>query len=261
MARTGTATPAATPPSAAAPSTTAPTTSTRTTILRDFDEGRTRRSASGQVIREWTLVAEDKEIEVAPGHQVRGLDLQRPHPRPDAAGTRGRAAADHVRQRLQAPAHDPLPRHPPGGDGRRAGPRRRPDRARQVHGLRVRRAPVRAPPLPLPRPPAGRAHRQGALRRLPDRPEGGPRGRRRDGDGHERVRHELRPRQRGLRRQHDRLRLHGAADPGQARRAGADLPGQRARVRPHQLVPPARQPLPLHPDRHVAEAVASSPTP
>ena len=36
-------------------------------ILRDFDSGRTRRSASGQVIREWTLVAEDKEIEVAPG--------------------------------------------------------------------------------------------------------------------------------------------------------------------------------------------------
>jgi len=36
-------------------------------ILRDFDAGRTRRSASGQVIREWTLVAEDKVIEVAPG--------------------------------------------------------------------------------------------------------------------------------------------------------------------------------------------------
>jgi manganese oxidase len=36
-------------------------------ILRDFDEGTTRRTASGQVIREWTLVAQDKEIEVAPG--------------------------------------------------------------------------------------------------------------------------------------------------------------------------------------------------
>ena len=32
-------------------------------------------------------------------HPLRGLDLQRPHPRPDAAGARGRAAADHVRQR------------------------------------------------------------------------------------------------------------------------------------------------------------------
>ena len=37
------------------------------TILRDFDEGSTRRLASGRVLREWTLVAQDKEIEVAPG--------------------------------------------------------------------------------------------------------------------------------------------------------------------------------------------------
>ncbi len=51
---------------------------------------------------------------------VRRLDLQRPHPRPDAALPRGRAATDHVRQRRLAPAHDPLPRHPSGGDGRRA---------------------------------------------------------------------------------------------------------------------------------------------
>jgi FtsP/CotA-like multicopper oxidase with cupredoxin domain len=37
------------------------------TILRDFDWGTTSRLASGRVVREWTLVAEDKEIEVAPG--------------------------------------------------------------------------------------------------------------------------------------------------------------------------------------------------
>lgn len=36
-------------------------------VLRDFDWGRTRRTASGRVIREWTLVASDREIEVAPG--------------------------------------------------------------------------------------------------------------------------------------------------------------------------------------------------
>jgi manganese oxidase len=36
-------------------------------ILRDFDPGTTRRLASGRLVREWTLVAEDKEIEVAPG--------------------------------------------------------------------------------------------------------------------------------------------------------------------------------------------------
>lgn len=36
-------------------------------LVREFDHGRTRRLASGRVIREWTLVAQDKEIEVAPG--------------------------------------------------------------------------------------------------------------------------------------------------------------------------------------------------
>jgi FtsP/CotA-like multicopper oxidase with cupredoxin domain len=36
-------------------------------VLRDFDWGTTRGLAGGQVMREWTLVAEDKEIEVAPG--------------------------------------------------------------------------------------------------------------------------------------------------------------------------------------------------
>jgi FtsP/CotA-like multicopper oxidase with cupredoxin domain len=38
-----------------------------TEILRDFDHGRTRRLASGRVLREWEIVAVDKEIEVAPG--------------------------------------------------------------------------------------------------------------------------------------------------------------------------------------------------
>ena len=38
-----------------------------TDILRDFDGGRTRRLASGRVLREWDVVAQDKEIEIAPG--------------------------------------------------------------------------------------------------------------------------------------------------------------------------------------------------
>jgi FtsP/CotA-like multicopper oxidase with cupredoxin domain len=38
-----------------------------TEILRDFDWGKTRRLASGRVLREWEIVAYDKEIEVAPG--------------------------------------------------------------------------------------------------------------------------------------------------------------------------------------------------
>jgi manganese oxidase len=36
-------------------------------IVRDFDEGTTRRLPGGRVLREWELVAEEKEIEVAPG--------------------------------------------------------------------------------------------------------------------------------------------------------------------------------------------------
>jgi FtsP/CotA-like multicopper oxidase with cupredoxin domain len=36
-------------------------------VLRDFDSGRTRRLASGRTLREWELVATEKEIEVAPG--------------------------------------------------------------------------------------------------------------------------------------------------------------------------------------------------
>jgi FtsP/CotA-like multicopper oxidase with cupredoxin domain len=36
-------------------------------LVRDFDWGETRRVAGGGMVREWTLVAQDKEIEVAPG--------------------------------------------------------------------------------------------------------------------------------------------------------------------------------------------------
>jgi FtsP/CotA-like multicopper oxidase with cupredoxin domain len=36
-------------------------------LVRDFDHGRTRRLASGRTLREWDIVAGDKEIEVAPG--------------------------------------------------------------------------------------------------------------------------------------------------------------------------------------------------
>lgn len=36
-------------------------------IVRDFDRGTTKRLPSGRVLREWTLVAGDREIEIAPG--------------------------------------------------------------------------------------------------------------------------------------------------------------------------------------------------
>jgi FtsP/CotA-like multicopper oxidase with cupredoxin domain len=38
-----------------------------TELLRDFDYGKTRRLPSGRVLREWEIVAQDQEIEVAPG--------------------------------------------------------------------------------------------------------------------------------------------------------------------------------------------------
>jgi len=38
-----------------------------TDVLRDFDYGTTKRLAGGRVLREWTLFASDKDIEVAPG--------------------------------------------------------------------------------------------------------------------------------------------------------------------------------------------------
>ena len=38
-----------------------------TEILRDFDHGTTRRLASGRTLREWELIATDKDVEVAPG--------------------------------------------------------------------------------------------------------------------------------------------------------------------------------------------------
>ena len=38
-----------------------------TELLRDFDYGKTRRLPSGRVLREWEIVALDREIEVAPG--------------------------------------------------------------------------------------------------------------------------------------------------------------------------------------------------
>ncbi|MGI9019793.1 MAG: multicopper oxidase domain-containing protein [Solirubrobacterales bacterium] len=36
-------------------------------IVRDFDYGTTSRMADGRTLREWTVVAEDKDIEIAPG--------------------------------------------------------------------------------------------------------------------------------------------------------------------------------------------------
>ena len=91
-----------------------------TAMLRDFDTGKTRRLASGRVAARMGAGRARQGDRGGARHQVRGLDLQRAHSRAHPALPRGRAAADQVRQRLGASAHDPLPRHPPRGDGRRA---------------------------------------------------------------------------------------------------------------------------------------------
>lgn len=38
-----------------------------TDVLRDFDHGKSTRLASGRVLREWEIYANDKEVEIAPG--------------------------------------------------------------------------------------------------------------------------------------------------------------------------------------------------
>ena len=195
---------------------TSPTASTRTTILRDFDSGTTRRLASGRVLREWTLVAEDKEIEVAPGIRFAAWTYNGRIPGPTLRAREGERLritfVNGSRHPHTIHFHGIHPAEMDGVPGLGAGQIAPGERTvyefdALPFGLHLYHCHVA---------PARRAHRQGPLRRLPHRPEGGPRGRRRDGDGDERVRHELRPRQRALRRQHDRLRLHGAADRGRS---------------------------------------------
>ena len=91
-------------------------------------------------------------------------------------------------------------------------------------------------------------------------PQTGPPAGPRDGDGDERLRHQLRRRERGLRGQYGRLPLSEASHPGAQGRADAGLPGQRDRVRPAQLVPPARQSLPAVSHRDRSAALTSGPT-
>ena len=231
-------------------------------ILRDFDWGTTRRLATGRVLREWELVRR------RPGDRGRARrDASPPGPTTGAspgrrcAAARASACGSRFVNGSAPPAHDPLPRHPPGRDGRRARPRRRARSSRAgttvyefdalPAGLHLYHCHVR---------PLAEHIAKGLYGAFIVDPKEGRAGRRRAGDGHERLRHQLRPRERDLRGQHDRLRLHGPPDPGRARRARPRLPRQRPRVRPRQLVPPARQPLRLLPDGHVDARRPSSPT-
>ena len=91
-------------------------------------------------VREYTLTAVDREIEVAPGVFFPAWTYNGTVPGPVLRATEGDILRVRFVERRLAPAHDPLPRHPPGEHGRRLRGRRA---RRRVH-LRVRGAARRA---------------------------------------------------------------------------------------------------------------------
>ena len=76
------------------------------TILTDWDTG-TLTIGSGRPDRARVRrsTAEDKEIEIAPGHLLPGLDLQRPRARPDHPRHRGRAGAGRASENAGSHPH------------------------------------------------------------------------------------------------------------------------------------------------------------
>ena len=174
------------------------------------------------------------------GRLLPRVDVQRHGPGPGDPRYRGRPPARELPQRGLAPAHDPLPRDPPDEHGRRL--RGRPA-GRAVH-VRVPGAARGPPPLPLPRDAAQEAHPQGPLRRVHHRPEGAAPAGAGARHGDERLRHGRRRREQLLHGQRPLVLLREVPDPRSALGARADLPREPHRVRPDQLVPPARRLLP-----------------
>jgi FtsP/CotA-like multicopper oxidase with cupredoxin domain len=89
-----------------------------TDILRDFDYGITRRLPGGRLVREYTLVAEDKEIEVAPGVKYPAWTYNGRIPGPTLRATEG----DLMRVRFVNTSDHPHTIHfhgfhPPAMDG------------------------------------------------------------------------------------------------------------------------------------------------
>jgi FtsP/CotA-like multicopper oxidase with cupredoxin domain len=58
-------------------------------ILRDFDPGTTSRTADGRTLREWTLIASEQEIEIAPGVRFTAWTYNGRIPGPTLRATEG----------------------------------------------------------------------------------------------------------------------------------------------------------------------------
>ena len=93
-------------------------------ILRDFDTGTLRERG----VREWEIVAEDHEIEVAPGVKYAAWTYNGRVPGPTLRAREGERLRVRFVNGSVAPAHDALPRHPPRPQRRH--PRRRPGQHR-----------------------------------------------------------------------------------------------------------------------------------
>ena len=129
-----------------------------TATLRDFDYGVTSVLPNGRVLREWDVVASQREIEVAPGVSFPAWTFNGRIPGP----TLRCSAGERLRIRFtNATAHPHTMHfhgiHPAEMDGVPMVGRGTIGPGQRVH-LRVRRRAVRCPPLPLPRGPACRAH-------------------------------------------------------------------------------------------------------
>ena len=142
-----------------------------TAMVRDFDEGTTTRLASGRVLREWELIAYEKEIEVAPGVAFAAWTYNGRVPGPALRAREG----ERLRIRFRNATHHPHTIHfhgihPSDMDGV-PGPGAGLIKPGGSTVYEFDAEPVRPAPLPLPRVAAGRAHHQGPLRRLHHRPQ------------------------------------------------------------------------------------------
>ena len=227
-----------------------------TEILRDFDYGRTRRLASGRVLREWDLSPVDKEIEVAPGVKYQAWTYNGRVPGPTLRCHEGErcgstsSTAPTIRTRCTSTASTRRSWTGCRGSARRGGGQIEPGESftyefdASPFGVHLYHCHVSPLASHISRglygafivdPKRGRLEADELVMVM--------NGFDTNFDGSNEV------------YAVNTVGFHHVADPvrGQARRAGPDLPRQRARVRPAQLVPRPRELLRLLPDGNSLE--------